>query len=789
MRKIPGLSIAFTAFCLTLAFVASGQAVTSDRPVKHVRGMMGTDLDGRIIPLAAAPFGMVQLSPDTYYIASGYHYTHPEILCFSHSHACGNGGGDMQDICVMPVSGERWKSLSVYPDDIKSAYSHDREHVEPGYYTVDLLDFGIKAELTATERCGVHRYTFPSGESQFFTIDLKRGNASRPTTVPAEFHDTVIVSRMMVIDDYNVQGYRVTEGWSPEQHAYFHARFNKPIRNFKLFKDRTLSIGSDITGRDVRALFDFADDGKPLVVKVGYSPTSMDGALANIEAEVDAKDFDQVRKETSEAWDKELSAITVFDEDSAEKDIFYSSLYFALMYPQLYSDVDGGYRSSDFKAHTGNFRYYAGVLGLWDTFRAQNPLVSILRPDITSDLMKTFLEHFRNCGQLPIWTINGEENMCMTGYHSMPVIASAMARGIEGFPADSLLEAMKVSAQRDTFGFFCGKFRGAKFYREFGYVPCDLETHATSKTLEYCYDDWCIAQVARMLGKRKEYREYMRYARWYRNVFDTETGYPRGRDSKGVFRPGFDPLYDGGYGEISDFCEGNSYQYSFFVPHDVYGLMDIMGGRESFVGRLDSLFSTPVEEQVAWTGQKVGRFGFIGQYAHTNEPVHHVAYLYNYAGEPWKCQEKIREILNTQYNTSPGGMCGNDDTGQMSAWFVMSALGFYPVTHGQDIFVIGSPLFKKVKLRHSKGTLTILASGNSLDSPYVQGVKVNGRKYRKNYFRGKDLFEGDVTIEFEMDKKPNPSWGCRPKDCPPGIDGKAGKMRNINPFNRNRWRK
>ena len=751
--------------------------------------MMGTDLDGRIIPLAVAPFGMVQLSPDTYYIASGYHYTHPEILCFSHSHACGNGGGDMQDICVMPVSGERWKNLSVYPDDIKSAYSHDREHVEPGYYTVDLLDFGIKAELTATERCGVHRYTFPAGKSQYFTIDLKRGNASRPTTVPEEFHDTVIVSRMRVVDEYNVQGYRVTEGWSPEQHAYFHARFNKPIRSFKLFRDRALSGESDITGRDVRALFDFADGGEPLVVKVGYSPTSMDGALANLEAEVDAKDFDQVRKETSEAWDKELSAITIFDEDSAEKDLFYSSLYFALMYPQLYSDVDGGYRSSDFKAHAGNFRYYAGVLGLWDTFRAQNPLVSILRPDITSDLMKTFLEHFRNCGQLPIWTINGEENMCMTGYHSMPVIASAMARGIGGFPADSLLEAMKVSAQRDTFGFFCRKFRGAKFYREFGYVPCDLETHATSKTLEYCYDDWCIAQVARMLGKRKDYREYMRYSRWYRNVFDTEIGYPRGRDSKGDFRPGFDPLYDGGYGEISDFCEGNSYQYSFFVPHDVYGLMDIMGGRESFVGRLDSLFSTPVEEQVAWTGQKVGRFGFIGQYAHTNEPVHHVAYLYNYAGEPWKCQEKIREILNTQYNTSPRGMCGNDDTGQMSAWFVMSALGFYPVTHGQDIFVIGSPLFKKVELRHSKGTLTILARGNAPGSPYVKGVKVNGRNHRKNYFRGKDLFEGDVTVEFEMASKPNPSWGSRPKDCPPGIDGKAGKMRNINPFNRNRWRK
>lgn len=781
-RKSLQLS-AILAISLSVATSVAGQPM-ADRPTAHVRGMMGTDLDGRIIPLAAAPFGMVQLAPDTYYIASGYHYSHPEILSFSHSHACGNGGGDMQDICVIPLTGSRWKGMTLYPDDVRSAYSHERESVEPGYYTVDLLDFGIKAELTATERCGVHRYTYPEGERQYFSIDMKRGNASRATTVPEEFHDTVMVSHIRVVDEYNIQGYRVTEGWSPEEHACFHARFNKPIVGYKIFLDRGLTGKADVTGRDVRVLLDFGVDDTPLVVKVGYSPVSEEGALANLEAEVEGKDFDQVRSETRAAWDRELSAITIFDEDSPDKDLFYTSLYFALLYPQLYSDVDGSFRSSDFKVHPGDYRYYAGVLGLWDTFRAQNPLVSILRPDVTEDLMKTFLAHFKNGGQLPIWTINGEENMCMTGYHSMPVIASAMARGISGFPADSLLEAMKVSAQKDTFGFFCRKFRGAKYYRRFGYVPYDLETHSASKTLEYSYDDWCVAQVARMLGRRKDYKEYMEYARWYRNVFDPGTRHARGRDSEGNWRPGFDPLYDGGYGEISDFCEGNSMQYSFFVPHDVYGLMGIMGGREALLSRLDSLFSAPIGNQETWTEQKVTSFGHVGQYAHTNEPVHHVIYLYNYAGQPWKCQEKVREVLHTQYNTSPAGMCGNDDTGQMSAWFVMSSLGFYPVTHGQDVFVIGSPLFKKVVVNHPKGRLTLLAPSNGPGSPYIREIKINGRKYRKNYFRGRDLFEGDVTVEFVMGSEPDLAWGTRLKDCPPGIDGKRGR---INKRDRRRW--
>ena len=759
-------------FCF-IVFLAGVLASAQPAPTSFVRAMTGTGLDGRIIPLAVTPFGMVQLGPDTYYIGCGYHYDHPDIVSFSHSHACGNGGGDMQDICVMPLPADRdWLSLKTWPEDIRSAYSHEREQAEPGYYSVDLLDFGIRAELSATDRCGVHRYTFPTGSKrQYFCIDMKRGNASRATTVPEEFHDTVMVSRIRIIDEYNVCGYRVTEGWSPEEHACFHAHFNKPVTGVRLYNDRRPSTSRDITSRDVRAVLEFADDGLPLEVQVGYSPVSEEGARMNWEAEAAGVAFDEIRQRAREAWDRELSAIQVFDGDSEQKQLFYTSLYFALMYPQLYSDVDGGYRSSDFRAYKASYRYYAGVLGLWDTFRAQNPLVSILRPDVTADLMKTFLDHWRHCGQLPIWTINGEENMCMTGLHAMPVIASAYARGIRDFPADSLLEAMKVSAQRDTFGFFCRKFRGAKYYRQYGYVPCDLETHATSKTLEYCYDDWCIAQMARMLGKKKDYREYMRYARWFRNVFDPEAGFMRGRNADGSWRPGFDPLYDGGYGEISDFCEGNSYQYTFFVPHDVYGLMELMGGREAFTGTLDSLFLTAPPGQKAYIASNPDQFGYLGQYAHTNEPVHHVIYMYNYARKPWKCQEKVRDVLYSQYHTGPAGLCGNDDTGQMSAWYVMSALGFYPVTHGQDIFVIGTPMFRKVTLKHAKGTLTLLAPAADKDHPYISGVRVNGKKYRRNYFRGKDLFNGDVTVEFTLQDHPDMRWGTRRRDCPPGADG------------------
>lgn len=755
---------------LTLAIAAHAAAALSfaqpEDVTRHVRCMMGTDLDGRIIPMAVVPFGMVQLAPDTYYFANGYHYSHSYLQSFSHTHANGNGGGDLQDICVFPVSGKNFENLGEYPSEVQSLFSHDEEWSEPGYYKVNLKSFGITAELTATERCGFHRYTYPSGR-QFFTIDLLKGNTSLATTLP-ERRDTVVASMLEVLDDYTVRGYRVSSGWAPEVHTYFYARFSKKIDSSVLFDRRRPVKGARLESRDSRILLSFADDGQPLVVKVGISPASLEGAELNFRAEAEGRSFDEVRQAAHDAWNEQLGVFSIGDADSKDKELFYTNLYFALMYPQLYSDVDGGCRSSDCKAHKYGFRYYAGVLGLWDTYRNQNPLISILRPDVTADLLKTFQAHYDNCGELPIWTIAGEEDMCMTGYHAMPVIADAMSKGITGFDPYSLLQAMVASANRDCFGYFDHDFRGARYYTKYHYVPRDKEAHSASKTLEYSYDDWCIAQVARMLGKEDDYKTFMERARWYRNVFDPANGnYPNGRYTDGTFRKDFSVFSPATSYFGSDFCEGNSFQYSFFAPQDPYGLMELLGGRDSFVARLDSLFTTTQENEPLLA---VGR---IGQYAHGNEPVHHVIYLYNFAGQPWKCQERVSQVMRKEYDTTPGGMCGNDDTGQMAAWFIQSAMGCFTFNHGYDYYVFGSPLFEKLSLRHSKGTLTILAPGTSAENCYVRGVRVNGRKWNRNWISGKDLLGGDVTLEFEMGDTPDTTWGSRAKDCPPGMDGKV----------------
>ncbi len=736
---------------LGLLVLAAISAYSQEDVTRHVRSMMGTDRDGRIIPLAVMPFGMVQLAPDTYYFANGYHYTHTQIQSFSHTHANGNGGGDLQDICVFPVCGKAWASPKEYPDDVHSIFSHDEEWAEPGYYKVNLKSYGITAELTATERCGLHRYTYPSGK-QYFTIDLKRGNTSLATTLPRT--DTVMTSRIEIVDDHTVRGYRVSCGWAPEVHTYFYAVFNKPIESGRLFDRRRPVAGTCLEGRDVRTLLSFADDGEPLVVKVGISPASLEGAEKNYRAEVLDKTFDQVKTEAHDAWNAQLGVFSIEDADSKEKELFYTNLYFALMYPQLYSDVDGGCRSSDCKAHSYGFRYYAGVLGLWDTYRNQNPLVALLRPDVAEDLMKTFQAHFNNCGELPIWTIAGEEDMCMTGYHAMPVIADAYSKGIRGFDADSLLDAMVASANRDCFGYFDNDFRGARHYTRYGFVPRDEEAHSASKTLEYSYDDWCIARMATMLGRKDVRKTFMDRARWYRNVFDPRYGYPNGRYSDGSFREDFDRSSPATSYFGTDFCEGNSLQYSFFAPQDPYGLVKLLGGKEKFLERLDSLF-------------------IIGQYTHGNEPVHHVAYFYHFLGQPWKSQQHASEIMRKEYDTTPGGMCGNDDTGQMAAWYVQSAMGCFTFNHGCNIYLLGSPLFEHLTLRHSGGTLTILAPGTSSTNCYVRGVRVNGRRWKKNWISGKDLLDGDVVLEFDMGSEPDPRWGTRRRDCPPGIDGKT----------------
>jgi len=758
----------FLTRCLILCMgFYFGCTTTTDDfdPASFVCPMMGTGDDGRVVPVAAAPFGMVQLGPDTHFTASGYHYSHTKIYGFSHTHKSGGGGTDFQDIMFFPVSNIQWRQCTNYPEQVSSPFSHLQEDVEPGYYHVKLLDTDIDVALSATSRCGMHRYSYPEATPQQLIIDLKHGCQHSTTIFADEDFDTVKIARLEIVDDHTVRGYRISNGWAPEQHVYFHAEFSKPILSCRLFEDRLFRENArELTGTDVRALLEFAQDGQPLIACVGISPVSMEGASRNLKAEIAGSDFDAVRIATRAEWNKALSAIVVHDSKMQQKEVFYTCLYYAMLYPMLYSDVDGQYRSSDSQIYQGDFRYFAGVLGLWDTFRAQNPLITILRPDVSNDLMKTMLEHYRHCGQLPLWTLAGVENMCMIGYHSMPVIADAYHKNIRDYDVQALYDAMKMSANRDTIGFFLKAYRGAMLYKQYEYVPCDLEVTAASKTLEYCYDDWCIAQMAKMLGQKEDYDNYIRRAGWYRNLFDDRINFMRGKMSDGSWRTPFDPFHSNHYRPDDDFCEGTSWQWTFFVPHDGKNLINLMGGKEAFIEKLDSLFI--ISSEIHGDNPAPDITGMIGQYAHGNEPGHHTLYMYNYAGQPWKGQKLLSDVMYTLYDTTPEGICGNDDTGQMSAWFVFSAMGFYPVTHGSGIYFIGTPLFREMKLKHPNGTLTIQAPKVSHDNCYIQSVKLNGKPYTKNWLRHDELFGGDATLLFTMDAKPNTNWGSAVEALP-----------------------
>ncbi len=736
------LATSLSAF-LCLATLASGETSL----IGKVCPMMGTDLDGRTVPIAARPFGMVQLGPDTYYVGCGYHWTHNKLQSISHTHVTGNGGGDMQDICFLPIAKEHIDGGVGWPR-LETTLDHTQEHAEPGYYSLFLPDEDVRVELTATERCGLHRYTFPAGKEQIVCVDLKRGNASRATTLPERFCDTVRVSHLEIIDSYTIRGYRITHGWAPIQHCYFYARMNKPFAQAVLYNNQQPTESHDITSRDCRAMLRFEADGEPLEVQVGISAVSMEGAQRNWQSEAAGRTFDQVKTETQQIWERELACFTVEGPESDEKK-FYTCLYFTLLYPQLYSDVDGQYRSSDAQVYRSPHTYYAGCLGLWDIYRNHAPLIATLHPEVTRELMHTFLLHYRHCGILPMWTIAGQENDCMTGYHAMPIIADAMARGLVGQEiARPLVEAMAASARRECFGYFDSDFRGARYYMRYHYVPLNYEAHSASKTMEYSYDDWCIAQAARMQGMTDIETEFAERGTWWRNLYDPEMGFINARDTLGRFRRPFDPFSPAPAYFQSDFCEGNSWQYTFFVPQDPEGLIATLGGKRRFIARLDSLFATPTPNQ------PLRCFGRIGQYHHENEPVHHVAYLYTFAGVPWRTQQLVSEVMHNDYNTSPQGLCGNDDTGQMSAWFIQSAMGLFSFNHGTGLLTLGTPLFPRMQLRHPGGMLTILAPGVSAERCVVKSVSIDGQRWKGWTVPINRVFEGNVVIEFHMGSHP-----------------------------------
>jgi predicted alpha-1,2-mannosidase len=712
---------------------------------RFVDPFIGTGGHGHTFPGAIVPFGMMQLSPDTRLTGwdgcSGYHYSDSIIYGFSHTHLSGTGISDYGDILLMPTVGDVFLNARNGDQTDKgyaSRFSHQNETARPGYYSVKLDDENIFVELTATKRAGLHRYTYPSTDQANIILDLKH-------------RDKVTDSGLRITGGQTFVGWRKSEAWARNQIIYFAGEFSQPFTAWGVARDDKIYEGMrEIRGQNVKAFFRFdASAGAPVMVRIGISAVSIDGARKNLAAELNHWDFDKVKADAARAWNAELSKIEVTGGTEAQRRTFYTALYHAMTAPNLFMDVDGLYLGRDFKVHRSEgFDNYT-VFSLWDTFRAAHPLYTIIDQKRTVDFIRTFLAQYEQGGRLPVWELAANETDTMIGYHAVSVIADAAVKGIGGFDKEEALAAMKHSADLRRLGLDA--------YMSHGYIGSEEERESVSRTLEYAYDDWCIAEMARLLGRKEDYKRYIARAQFYKNVFDPASGFMRPRTNANWLTP-FEPR------EVDfNFTEANSWQYTFFVPHDVDGLMALMGGKEKFARKLDEMF---VAESKTTGRDQADITGLIGQYAHGNEPSHHIAYLYNYTGQPWKTQSRVRQIMDSFYKPEPGGLIGNEDCGQMSAWYVLSAAGFYPVTPGSQVYAIGSPLFAEVRFNLENGkSFVIRARGVSAENIYIQSAMLNGRPYHKSYLMHADLISGGDLI-FEMGAQPNMRWGATESDIP-----------------------
>ena len=693
---------------------------------RYVNPFVGTGGHGHTFPGAIVPFGMVQLSPDTRLTGwdgcSGYHYSDSKVYGFSHTHLSGTGISDYGDILLLPTVGP-------ISGKYAAPFQHKNETATPGYYSVKLDDHNILVELTTTARVGMHRYTFPKTDDARVVLDLA--------------HRDKLINSGFSVKDRTILGWRRSQAWAKDQVVYFAMQFSQPF-----------TYQNTATGKQAIFRFDMRS-GKPLLVKVGISSVDQEGALKNLKAELNHWDFDKVRTNAAAAWNKELAKITATGGTDAQLTNFYTAIYHAMTAPNLFTDVDGHYRGRDFKIYKAiGFTSYT-VFSLWDTFRAAHPLYTIIDQKRTRDFINTFLAQYDQGGRLPVWELAANETDTMIGYHAVSVIADAAVKGIDGFNLEKAFAAMKHSAEL--------RHHGLGPYIDKGFIAMEEERESVSKVLEYAYDDWCIAEVARLLGKTEDYKRYSARAQSYKNVFDPATGFMRARSNGNWLEP-FDPR------EVTfGFTEANSWQYTFFAPQDVNGLIDLMGGRREFADKLDHLFTTDSRT----TGrEQVDITGLIGQYAHGNEPSHHMAYLYNYAGQPWKAQSRVRQIMDEFYRPEPDGLIGNEDCGQMSAWYVLSAAGFYPVTPGSTVYAIGTPLFPELRFNLENGkSFTVRARGVSNRNIYIQSATLNGQPYNKSFLLHRDLMAGGELV-FEMGAAPNTEWGTGPGNEPVArIDG------------------
>ena len=702
--------------------------------ITYVNPFIGTGGHGHTYPGATMPFGMMQLSPDTrldgWDGCSGYHYSDDEIYGFSHTHLSGTGVSDYGDILLMPTNTQIFNNGANGKEGYKSKFSHDNEVAEPGFYKVHLEDTNIDVELTTSKRSGIHKYNFPSVENQFVILDL-------------EHRDEVLDAKIDKISDTEIVGYRHSKAWATDQRLFYVIKTSHPFTDVLQSPLQKGSVG----GR--KAALNFINpNNEPVFIKIGISAVDVNGARKNLEGEIGSKSFEEVKNEAQVFWEEQLQKIVIEDENKENKVNFYTSMYHVALAPNLYQDLDGRYRGMDLEIHeTKDFDYYT-VFSLWDTYRAAHPLYTIIEQEKTNDFINTFLAKHNEGGIMPIWDLAANYTGCMIGYHAVPVIADAYLKGIQGFDANKALEAMKHSATRNKLGL--------DSYKNFGFIPVEKESESVSKTLEYAYDDWTIAQMAKVMGKEIDYKTYSQRAQYYKNIFDPSTQFMRGRFRNTWFAP-FDP-----YEVNFNYTEANSWQYSFYVPQDITGFTKLLGGKQQLENQLDKLFTA--NDKTSGSHQ-VDITGLIGQYAHGNEPSHHMAYLYNFVNKPHKTQEKIRQILTELYTNTPDGISGNEDCGQMSAWYIFSSLGFYPVTPGSNQYVIGSPLFNKATINLESGkSFTVDVVYKSIEHKYIKSVKLNGENYEYSYIDHTAIMNGGSLV-FEMTDQPT-NWGTKDEFIP-----------------------
>ncbi|NOX84701.1 MAG: glycoside hydrolase family 92 protein [Chlorobi bacterium] len=736
---------------------------------QYVNPFVGTSKMGHTYPGATAPFGMVQVSPqtnfvpmfrddgsynpETYEYCAGYQYRDSIIIGFAHTNFSGTGHSDLGDFLVMPTTGD----LVLDPLKTKtggkgfySVFSHDNEQASPGYYKVLLDDYGITAELTVSERVGFHQYTFPESENAHIILDMVYN--------VYHYKNKNVWTFIRVENDSLVTGYRQTKGWARTRKVFFAMRFSKPFKSYGHKKyDSIIYDGfyrrfdqsenfPEMAGKNIRAYFNFdTREGEKIKIKMALSSVSTEGALKNLEAEIPHWDFEKTKAETRAKWNRELSKIEVKTMTEADKTTFYTALYHTMLSPIIYEDVDEQYRGLDQNIHTSEgFTNYT-IFSLWDTYRALHPLFNIIQPRRNNDMIKSMLAHQQQSvhHMLPVWSHYANENWCMIGYHAVSVIADAMVNNVGNFDKKEALHAAVTTAD-------VRYFDGLGDYIKYHYVPDDKSHSSVSKTLELAYDDWCIAQMANRLGDRKTEKEFLERSQYYHNVFDPGTGFMRPKLSDGTFRKDFDPLDTHGQG----FIEGNAWNYGLYVPQDPDELIRMMGGRERFSRHLDSLFTMELADKYFEKTEDITRDGIIGNYVHGNEPGQHIPYLYNWAGKPYKTQERVRMIMETMYGPGVDGLCGNDDAGQMSAWYVFSALGFYPVTPGSGYYALGSPLVKEAVIHLENGkTFHIKAKNQGKDNLYVNRVILNGKVLQGFLLSYRDIINGGEII-FEMSDKP-----------------------------------